>query len=87
MVKGDIVFVSPGCKISADMRVIESKNLTVDESTLTGESVNVNKVSTILDKDVLLANRSNMLYAGTSVITGRGIAVVVETGVNTEIGK
>ena len=87
LVKGDIVFVSPGCKISADMRVIESKNLTVDESTLTGESVNVSKVSTILDKDVLLANRSNMLYAGTSVITGRGIAVVVETGVNTEIGK
>ena len=87
LVKGDIVFVSPGCKISADMRVIEAKNLTVDESTLTGESVNVNKVSTILDKDVLLANRSNMLYAGTSVITGRGIAVVVETGVNTEIGK
>lgn len=87
LVIGDIVLLKPGFKISADMRLVDAKNLTTDESTLTGESLTVNKSIDVLDGDVLLANRSNMLYAGTTVITGRGIGVVIATGINTEIGK
>ena len=87
LVVGDIVLVEPGNKISGDLRVIESKNLTIDESILTGESINTTKNSETINKDVPLGDRHNMLYAGTSVITGRGKAVVVEIGVNTEFGK
>lgn len=87
LVVGDIVLLEPGNKISADLRIIESKNLTIDESILTGESINSVKYSELIDEEVTLADRKNMLYAGTNVITGRGIAVVVETATNTEIGK
>ena len=87
LVVGDIILLEPGNKISADLRIIESKNLTIDESVLTGESINSVKFSDLIEGDVTLADRKNMLYAGTNVITGRGIAVVVETGINTEIGK
>ncbi len=87
LVVGDIVLLESGNKISADLRIIEARNLTVDESILTGESINSVKASDIIKDNVSLADRKNMLYAGTSVITGRGTAIVVATGVNTEIGK
>lgn len=87
IVVGDIIYLESGDKISADARIIECDNLQVDESLLTGESASANKFIDVLDSEVLLADRDNMLYAGTNVITGRTKAVVVATGINTEIGK
>ena len=87
LVVGDIILLESGSKITADARIIESTNLQIDESVLTGESVNINKNNLLIEEEVILAERKNMLYAGCNVITGRCKAVVVETGVNTEIGK
>ncbi|MEG0026104.1 MAG: cation-transporting P-type ATPase [Bacilli bacterium] len=87
LVKGDIVLVESGSKISADLRIIECKNLTVDESSLTGESIAELKDSDNIDSQTILADRKNMLYAGTNIITGRAKCIVVEIGILTEIGK
>ena len=86
-VPGDIVFLESGNHIVADMRIISCSNLQVDESVLTGESVNVYKTSSKLNKDVTLAERFNMLYAGCNLITGRCMAIVCETGINTIVGN
>ena len=88
LVPGDIVLLESGDKISSDMRIIESHNLTVDESILTGESIPITKTSKVIkDKDVPINSQSNMLFAGCNIVTGRGMAIVVGTGINTEIGK
>lgn len=88
LVVGDLVFLESGDKISADLRIIDSYNFTVDESILTGESMAVSKNADVLEEDNLpISEQSNMLFAGTNVVTGRCIAVVVLTGINTEIGK
>jgi len=85
---GDIVLLESGDKVSADMRVIESHNLMIDEAILTGESVQVNKNSDLIKKqDVLIAEQTNMVFSGTTVVTGRAKAIVVGVGLNTEIGK
>ena len=88
LVPGDIVLLESGDKISSDMRIIEAHNLTVDESILTGESIPITKTSKVLkEKDVPINSQTNMLFAGCSIVTGRGRAIVVGTGINTEIGK
>ena len=87
LVIGDIVLLESGNRVSADLKILESSNLTIDEAVLTGESVNVFKENVILEKNCGLSERTNMVYAGTSVVTGRAKCVVVETGVHTEIGK
>ena len=87
LVVGDIVFLTSGDKISADMRIIECNNFTVDESVLTGESMAVNKNIEVIDKKVAISDMKNMVFAGTTVSTGRAICVVTGTGLNTEIGK
>lgn len=87
LVVGDIVELESGDKISADLRILESHNLQVDESVLTGESVGIQKNADILRKQTPLAERKNMVYAGTSVITGRALCVVVATALDTEIGS
>ena len=79
-------FLESGDKISADMRVVECVNFTVDEALLTGESINVEKTTEKLQDNASLAERTNMVFSGSSVITGRATCVVVETGFNTEIG-
>ena len=85
---GDIIVLESGDKIPADLRVIESSNLTVDESILTGESITVNKNSQLVEKEnAAITDCYNMLFAGTSVVTGRAHAVVTGIGINTEIGK
>ncbi|MDO5475266.1 MAG: cation-transporting P-type ATPase [Candidatus Saccharibacteria bacterium] len=85
---GDIVILESGDKISADLRVIESHNLTVNESILTGESVSVTKNNLPIKKENLtLAEQSNILFSGTTVITGRARAAVINIGLKTEIGK
>ena len=88
LVPGDLVLLESGDKISADMRIIESHNLTVDESVLTGESIPISKDSKVLkEKDIPINSQTNMLFAGCNIVTGRGLAIVVDTGINTEIGK
>ncbi len=88
LVVGDIIILSSGDKIGADVRLIEAHNFTVDESILTGESLPVEKdVAKLVDKDLSITDQNNMVFAGTSVITGRAIGVVVGTAITTEIGK
>ena len=85
---GDYVLLESGDKISADMRIIDSHNLMVDESILTGESVHVTKNTETINKEkVLIAEQSNMAFSGTTVVTGRASAIVTGIGLNTEIGE
>lgn len=88
VVIGDYVILESGDKVSADMRIVESENLMVDESILTGESVQVNKNSEMIKKEnVIIAEQSNMVFSGTTVVKGRAKAIVVGIGIHTEIGK
>jgi len=85
---GDFVLLESGDKISADMRIIESHNFMVDESILTGESIQVNKTEKLVEKENATINeQTNIVFAGTSVTTGRAKAYVIGIGLNTEIGK
>ena len=86
IVVGDILVVDSGTKITADARIIECSNLQVDESVLTGESLAVSKVSDVISEKAILSERKNMLYAGTSVMTGRAKAIVVGVSLDTELG-
>lgn len=88
LVVGDLIFLESGDKISADLRIVESHNLTVDESILTGESLPVEKNNKELkNKEILISSQTNMLFAGCSVVTGRAKCIVVKTGTNTEVGQ
>ena len=87
LVPGDIVFLDTGDSIPADLRIIESNNLCVDESVLTGESIYVEKDNKTIKKNSRMCERKNTLYMGTSVMKGNCIGVVISTGQNTEIGN
>ncbi len=88
LVPGDIVVLDTGDYIPADLRIIEAVNLKSQESSLTGESVPVEKsIDRIEDEDVELGDRVNMLFSSSLVTYGRGKGIVVETGMNTEVGK
>lgn len=87
LVVGDIVLLSSGDKISADMRVISSYNFTVNESILTGESLSVSKTNKETDKDTRILEASNIIFAGTTVTAGRAKAIVIKTALDTEVGK
>lgn len=88
VVPGDILLLSAGDTVCADARVLESVNLKADESSLTGESIPVTKFSEkISQKDTALGDRKNMLYSGTAITYGRGMALVTATGMQTEIGN
>ncbi|MGY6528635.1 MAG: cation-transporting P-type ATPase [Cyanobacterium sp.] len=87
LVPGDIVQLVSGDKVPADVRLFDIRNLQVDESALTGESVPVQKAMEVLPSDTPLADRINMAYAGTFVTFGQAMGLVVGTGKNTEVGK
>lgn len=85
---GDYVLLESGDRISADLRIIEAYNFMVDESILTGESIQVTKTNDIIEnKNISINEQSNMAFAGTSVTKGRAKAYVVAIGLQTEIGK
>jgi P-type Ca2+ transporter type 2C len=87
LVPGDLILLSAGDKVPADARVIESQNLTANEMILTGEFWPSLKHTDVLPEDTPLADRENMVYMGTVIEEGRGKAIVLQTGQNTEIGK
>ncbi len=87
IVVGDIVVLTAGDRVPADARLIEAVNLRVDESTLTGESVSVEKTIEEVKLGSPLAERSSMLYLGTAIVAGRALAVVSATGKQTELGR
>ncbi len=91
LVPGDIILLEAGDAVPADARILESASMKIEEAALTGESVPVSKVSEILElngeKDISLGDRKNMVYMGSTVVYGRGKAVVCATGMETEMGK
>jgi Ca2+-transporting ATPase len=87
VVPGDIIELLEGDKVPADCRIIESVNLQADESTFTGESTPVDKNSGEVPEQARVADRVNMLFSGTNVVRGHGRAVVLFTGMKTEVGK
>ena len=87
VVPGDVVLLQSGDKVPADLRLISIRELQVDESALTGESLPVVKEESLLPPDTVLADRRNSAYSGTLVTYGQGIGVVVGTGTATEIGR
>ena len=92
LVVGDIILLEAGDAVPADARILENASLKVEEAALTGESVPVTKFIDIInlkdgEKDVPLGDRKNMLYMGSTVVYGRGKAVVTATGMDTEMGK
>ena len=88
LVPGDVVVLDTGDYVPADLRIVESANLKSQEASLTGESVPVDKnTETIDDEKVSLGDRTNMLFSSSLITYGRGKGIVVETGMNTEVGK
>jgi Ca2+-transporting ATPase len=87
LVPGDVVCLEQGLNVPADVRMLWSQQCKIDESALTGESLTVSKTIDALPAGTVLAERSNMAYMGTTVSTGRGLGLVVATGMETELGK
>ena len=92
LVVGDVILLEAGDSVPADARIIENASLKVEEAALTGESVPVTKFIDIInlregEKEVPLGDRKNMLYMGSTVVYGRGVAIITATGMDTEMGK
>ena len=87
VVKGDILLLEAGDLVTADGRILESYSLQVNESSLTGESTNVEKKAVVLEGEQALGDRINMVYSGSLVTGGRAVVLVTATGMETEIGK
>ncbi|HWO95057.1 MAG TPA: HAD-IC family P-type ATPase [Bacillus sp. (in: firmicutes)] len=86
LVPGDLVELETGDRVPADLRIIQAWNMEVDESALSGESLPVRKAAGVIEEEEALSDRTNMLFMGTNVTRGKALAVVVQTGNNTEMG-
>lgn len=87
LVVGDIVEIETGDSVPADLRIVESANLKIQESALTGESLPVDKTTDTIANEVSIGDRTNMAFSSCSVTYGRGVGIVVATGEQTEVGK
>lgn len=87
LVPGDIVLLQAGDRVPADARIIQAKDFQTDEAPLTGEATPVNKIIQALEKGVVMADRKNMIFMGTTVTRGKALAVVTETGKHTFLGE
>ena len=87
LVPGDYIILEAGDKVPADARIVKSYFAKTDESILTGESANVDKIDDVITKDAILAETYNMVYSGTVLTAGKIEAIVINTGMNTELGK
>lgn len=87
LVPGDILLLTGGDKVPADLRILDARELRINESALTGESLPVEKQTTALARNTVLADRRNMAYAATLVIHGQARGIVVATGDHTEVGR
>ncbi len=87
IVPGDLVLLEAGDRIPADGRIIDNVHMTVDEASLTGESVPISKTDEQLEGELLLADRKNMVFMGTTVVAGKGHVLITQTALETEIGK
>ena len=87
LVEGDYIILEAGDKVPADARIIESHFAKCDEAILTGESLNVEKTDEVLTGNLAISERKNMIYSGTSVTVGKIEAIVVDIGMDTELGK
>ena len=91
LVIGDVILLEAGDAVPADARILECASLKIEEAALTGESVPVSKTSGKLSAgdggDVPLGDRTNMVFSGSTVVYGRGKAIVTQTGMGTEMGK
>ena len=87
IVPGDIILLEAGDKIPADARIIRAINAQVDESILTGESLAVEKEECVLDEEKIIQEQKNIIFSGTNIVSGRIEAIVISTGMDTELGK
>ena len=87
LVPGDLVWLAAGDRVPADLRVIDARSMNAAEAALTGESAAVGKHCEALGADTPLADRANMVFAGTMIVSGQGFGLVVETGEGTETGR
>jgi calcium-translocating P-type ATPase len=87
IVPGDVVMISSGDRIPADIRLFSTRNLHLDEAALTGESLPVSKHTETITDTVEIADQSNMIFSGTFATSGQGLGIVTETGDKTELGK
>jgi Ca2+-transporting ATPase len=87
VVPGDVIYLEAGDRVPADCRIIEEKKLKVNESNLTGENLPVSKTSITIKEKKVLGDQKNMLFSSTKIVEGSALAIVVKTGMNTEIGK
>lgn len=87
LVPGDLIIITEGDQVPADARIIESKNLRVNESILTGESASVEKINQPLEGEKKIFEQNNMIFKATTITSGNGLALIVSTGLFTEIGK
>ena len=87
LVPGDVIILTAGDRVPADARLLEAVRLEAEESALTGESTTVEKRTALVDAQIPLAERRSMLYLGTAVSAGHAVAIVVNTGTSTELGK
>ncbi|NMB48372.1 HAD-IC family P-type ATPase [Candidatus Kuenenbacteria bacterium] len=87
LVRGDLVFLSAGDRVPADLRILKTSNLKINEAPLTGESNEIEKTSRPLAGELILADQANMAFLGTQITQGNGLAIVVATGQETELGK